>query len=192
MIRRKNYLYIIILSFLVVLFILINNFVLVKFDFLFNSATYLTEDNNLHETDSFKNRVNYLNDNDDHLIWFVQISDLHLSLFHEKTIKDDLNYFCSDILKIIEPKVIMASGDLTDAKNDDLMGSRQYENEWKIYQQIIHDNDVLKYSVWLDVRGNHDNFDVPHRKNDLNFFRYFFFLIKSLTKNSYEILFYCN
>jgi hypothetical protein len=176
MIRKKNYYYIIILTFLIVSFVLINNFVLVKFNFLFNSATYMTDDDNLRDLDSSsQNKVNYLNDNDDHLIWFVQISDLHLSLFHEKTIKDDLNYFCSDILKMIKPKVIMASGDLTDAKNDDLMGSRQYENEWKIYQQIIHDNDVLKYSVWLDVRGNHDNFDVPHSQNELNFFRYFNF-----------------
>jgi hypothetical protein len=49
----------------------------------------------------------------------------------------------------------MASGDLTDAKNADLIGSQQNEKEWEIYQKIIHENEVLKDTVWLDVRGNH-------------------------------------
>ncbi len=49
----------------------------------------------------------------------------------------------------------LKKGDLTDAKNQDMIGSRQYEHEWKTYQQIIEDNKVLEKTVWLDVRGNH-------------------------------------
>ena len=57
----------------------------------------------------------------------------------------------------------MASGDLTDAKNVDLIGSRQYHNEWKAYEQIIKDNDVLKHTVWLDVRGNHGKKNLKNK-----------------------------
>lgn len=51
---------------------------------------------------------------------------------------------------------MIKKGDLTDAKNDDLTGSRQYEFEWKAYHKILNDNkNLLKDTVWLDVRGNH-------------------------------------
>ena len=62
------------------------------------------------------------------------------------------------------------SGDLTDAKNKDLIGSRQYEEEWKTYHKLILENELLKNIKWLDVRGNHDNFGVHSRNDTSNFF----------------------
>lgn len=46
-------------------------------------------------------------------------------------------------------------GDLTDAKNIDTLGSRQYEDEWKLYRNTLDKFDVAKKTIWLDVRGNH-------------------------------------
>lgn len=52
-----------------------------------------------------------------------------------------------------------------------MIGSRQYEEEWKTYQKLIIENNVLKETKWLDVRGNHDNFDVHSGNDSSNYFR---------------------
>ncbi|CAF0957061.1 unnamed protein product [Brachionus calyciflorus] len=114
--------------------------------------------------------VNNLNNLDEHLIWFVQISDLHISIFHDPTRIKHFEYFINKVLTLIKPKVVLASGDLTDAKNNDLIGSRQYEEEWKTYNKLISENELFKTTKWLDVRGNHDNFDVHDRNDSSNYF----------------------
>lgn len=68
---------------------------------------------------------------------------------------DELRKFVSHTLDTIKPPVVLASGDLTDAKDWDLMGSRQYEAEWKIYHEILTRANVKNKTLWLDVRGNH-------------------------------------
>lgn len=55
---------------------------------------------------------------------------------------------------------VIASGDLTDAK-DTLLGSDQYIEEWQAYYKALTDYDVFSKTKWLDLRGNHDNFNVP-------------------------------
>lgn len=49
----------------------------------------------------------------------------------------------------------MASGDLTDAKTKDAIGSDQFEGEWKHYRDILTDAHVTQKTLWLDIRGNH-------------------------------------
>lgn len=51
--------------------------------------------------------------------------------------------------------MVLASGDLTDAKDRDLLGSRQYEDEWKIYNEILNQTNVRNKTLWMDIRGNH-------------------------------------
>ena len=48
-------------------------------------------------------------------------------------------------------------GDLTDAKLADHQGSRQFEQEWKQYSDILTKSGVLNHTQWLDIRGNHGN-----------------------------------
>jgi hypothetical protein len=104
---------------------------------------------------SGNNDSNLIGDSDSHLIWFMQVSDLHISIHHDRTRITDFDLFCKRVLALIQPSVVLATGDLTDSKSGDMLGSRQYEKEWKAYRDLIKDNNLLDKMTWLDVRGNH-------------------------------------
>lgn len=55
----------------------------------------------------------------------------------------------------IKPSVVIASGDLTDARGKDFFISQQYDGEWKIYHDILTEANVKEKTIWLDLRGNH-------------------------------------
>lgn len=107
---------------------------------------------------------------EDHLIWFLQISDIHISKFQDKARIVELKEFCDHTISIINPKVVLATGDLTDAKTKDHIGSRQFEEEWKLYHNVLNDCKVNSKTKWLDIRGNHDNFNVASMDSHENFF----------------------
>ena len=65
-----------------------------------------------------------------------------------------------ELRTIVRPAAWVVTGDLTDAKTRDYSGSRQYEEEWEAYMGVVRE--AGQGAVWLDIRGNHDNFDVPH------------------------------
>ncbi|GLH01779.1 Uncharacterized protein GBIM_07843 [Gryllus bimaculatus] len=83
----------------------------------------------------------------------------------------ELKEFCDLTVKTIGPSVVLASGDLTDAKTSDNMGSRQFIQEWELYRQVLDECNVMQSTVWLDIRGNHDNFNVPSLHSKENFYR---------------------
>uniref|UniRef100_A0A0A9YRK4 Transmembrane protein 62 n=1 Tax=Lygus hesperus TaxID=30085 RepID=A0A0A9YRK4_LYGHE len=112
-----------------------------------------------------------LSDSSDNLIWFVQISDLHVSIFQEKERVVELREFCDLTLKVIMPPVVVVTGDLTDAKSENRMGSDQLLEEWKIYSDVLTKCGASKFTTWLDIRGNHDNFNVPGVLSPKNLFR---------------------
>lgn len=47
------------------------------------------------------------------------------------------------------------SGDLTDAKSAEGMGSSQLEAEWNHYRDVLQETGLYNSTIWLDVRGNH-------------------------------------
>lgn len=104
-------------------------------------------------------------------MWFLQISDIHISIFGDETRIAQLREFVDSTLDAIRPAVVLASGDLTDAKDSDHLGSRQYRAEWQIYHDILQESNAANRTVWLDIRGNHDNFNVPGDASAQNFFR---------------------
>ena len=108
-------------------------------------------------------------DEDDYFT-FIHITDLHISKFVYPDIKDDLQEFFSTTLDTIQPRVVVASGDLTDAKDKDGVGSFQIPEEWRVYRDLLTRNNVLKKTVYLDIRGNHDSFDVQTIDDDQNLF----------------------
>ncbi|XP_075225591.1 transmembrane protein 62-like isoform X2 [Lycorma delicatula] len=110
-------------------------------------------------------------DNLDNLIWFVQISDLHISIFHDMSRITEFQEFCDITIDAIMPAVVLASGDLTDAKHANNIGSKQFEDEWKHYKNTLDKFKISEKTTWLDVRGNHDNFNVPGPISKENYFR---------------------
>ena len=83
----------------------------------------------------------------------------------------DFAKFCSETLGTIHPELVLVTGDLTDAKEKDRIGSQQYLKEWETYNKILRETNVTQMFPWLDIRGNHgklyfnltnDNFKIVH------------------------------
>lgn len=95
-------------------------------------------------------------------------------MFQNEEIVPDLREFLGSMIDLVRPHVVIATGDLTDAKASNMRSTRQFEDEWKTYAQVLADTRVLNKTVWLDLRGNHDNFDVADaNSNTSNLYKYF-------------------
>lgn len=89
----------------------------------------------------------------------MQISDIHISIFRDPGRISQFQQFCDSTVKKIKPLLVLATGDLTDAKAKDNLGSSQVKKEWIYYYNIITESGVTKDTVWLDIRGNHGMFE---------------------------------
>ncbi|XP_024968920.1 putative metallophosphoesterase At3g03305 [Cynara cardunculus var. scolymus] len=100
---------------------------------------------------------------DNDVVWIVQLSDLHFSVHHPER-ASDFQKFVGSTLSLINPSLVLITGDLTDGKSKDLLTMKQNEEEWVEYQKTMEDvikRSGLNKSIFYDLRGNHDNFGVP-------------------------------
>ncbi|VDO13137.1 unnamed protein product [Rodentolepis nana] len=118
-----------------------------------------------------ENGGSILDNTNDRIFWFMQFSDLHLSKFTDSGRTPDFRKVCNSHIKIIHPDVVIVSGDITDSKFPKFKGSQQFKEEWIAYSQIIKESGVNNHTIWLDLRGNHDNFNVPSVEYPENLFR---------------------
>ncbi|XP_041352830.1 transmembrane protein 62-like [Gigantopelta aegis] len=107
----------------------------------------------------------------ENIFWFVQITDIHISKFRDRKRGPDLIHFCREYLSILKPQLVIVTGDLVDARSKDTTGSKQYIEEWQEYKNALTECSKYSNSRWLDLRGNHDAFNVPELRNPQNFYR---------------------
>ncbi|XP_060530687.1 transmembrane protein 62-like isoform X2 [Cylas formicarius] len=124
----------------------------------------------VHPKDHTKERFFKIGDKFDNLIWILQITDIHVSIFQDPSRITEFKEFCHYTIDRIRPSLVLASGDLTDAKTKDAIGSQQHEPEWRHYRDILKEYDITNKTRWLDIRGNHDNFNVADIKSKQNYF----------------------
>ncbi|CAK8542542.1 unnamed protein product [Lathyrus sativus] len=108
----------------------------------------------------------------DSVVWIVQLSDLHFSVHHPNRAKDFTN-LAGPALSVINPSLVLITGDLTDGKSKDLLTMKQNEDEWVEYRNVMDDviqRSGLHKSLFYDLRGNHDSFGVPEVGGSFDFF----------------------
>nr|XP_033808731.1 transmembrane protein 62 isoform X3 [Geotrypetes seraphini] len=105
------------------------------------------------------------------VFWVVQVTDLHISKFLHPERASDFEKFCMESIDFIKPSLILVTGDLTDSKTKDKLGSDQFEMEWQMYQTILKKSKAMEKWKWLDIRGNHDSFNIPDLQSFRNYYR---------------------
>ncbi|XP_062082164.1 putative metallophosphoesterase At3g03305 [Humulus lupulus] len=108
----------------------------------------------------------------DSVVWVVQLSDLHFSVHHPDR-GLDFQKFVGPALSMINPSLVLITGDLTDGKSKDFLTMKQNEVEWLEYRDVMEDvvkRSRLDKNIFFDLRGNHDNFGVPMAGGSFDFF----------------------
>ncbi|KAJ8753039.1 hypothetical protein K2173_011807 [Erythroxylum novogranatense] len=124
------------------------------------------------QPEKWQGRVIKVEGGPESVIWVVQLSDLHFSVHHPDRAFDFRN-IVGPALSMINPSLVLITGDLTDGKSKDLLTMKQNEGDWLEYQNVMEDvikRSGLDKSIFFDLRGNHDNFGVPLVGGSFDFF----------------------
>ncbi|KAJ8327768.1 hypothetical protein O5D80_004103 [Batrachochytrium dendrobatidis] len=110
----------------------------------------------------------------ENMFHFVQVSDLHVSRFRSQGGIAHLDHFLNYEMNLIAPDLVLATGDLTDAKSHSTLTSLQHREEWVAYHTALQSSGVLRRQqgrFWWDQRGNHDCFNIPSFESSENMYR---------------------
>lgn len=123
------------------------------------------------------------------IIWFLQVSDLHLSNRGHFDRQKDFEEFTKTYIDIFHPKAILVTGDITDGrKPNSTLDSGQQIEEWQAYSRALEKSKAKDKTFWLDVRGNHDNFNVYNPSDPNNLYRQYSVMGKTHERNYMQII----
>lgn len=136
----------------------------------------LENDGILKAMEREKTEEGQLGDTNDNMMHFMHVSDIHVSKYRDHGCLAHLRHFLVNEMQLVGPELVVATGDLTDAKAHNRLTSLQHREEWIAYHELLQDSGVLNKkngNFWFDQRGNHDCFNVPSFKSTENMFRLF-------------------
>lgn len=123
------------------------------------------------------------------LIWFLQVSDLHISNRGHYDRITDFEDFTNRYVDIFKPSAVLVTGDITDGRKlNSTFGSGPQLEEWQAYSKAVRDSGADKKTAWLDIRGNHDNFNVYRPKDPNILYRQYSIMGKTHERNYHYIL----
>lgn len=126
---------------------------------------------------------------DNNLVWFLQVTDLHLSNRGYIERQTDFNEFAKEYVDFVEPDAVLVTGDITDGRvPNTTFGTGQQLDEWLAYSTAVTRSGALKKTTWLDIRGNHDNFNVYRPKDPNTMYRQYSVMGKQHDRNYMKIL----
>ena len=165
-----------ILVMILVCFLLFHYFVFWKFtfnyeDFASSPSTIFDKLTKSEEHLIFKDLgEENINAPEENLLWFIHLSDIHISHYEIGKGKENFERFLRYSLPCIKPLFVVATGDLTESARN-ILDSQQIEQEWQVYRSLLEKYHALdKKDFWIDIRGNHDAFDVPDLNHSNNYF----------------------
>ncbi|XP_050693122.1 transmembrane protein 62-like [Eriocheir sinensis] len=125
-----------------------------------SSSQYLEASYLRYSKQEWEQRIN--RESAKRITWFVQVSDLHLHTGAAEEVQH-FQEFVDDAITLLKPSAVVVTGDLTNSKSFGVKLA-QLPQEWSLYKRSVRDRLVLHNTTqWLDLPGNHDNFDeVQH------------------------------
>lgn len=123
------------------------------------------------------------------LLWFLQVTDLHISCRGHFERQKDFEEFVDRYIDIIKPSAVLVTGDITDGlKKNTKFGSGPQLEEWLAYSEAVTQSGALNKTRWLDIRGNHDNFNVYRPEDPSTLYRQYSVQGKSHSHNYIETI----
>ena len=134
----------------------------------------LLDEGTKHPSFYMNRKEEVLGEANEKILHFMQISDLHVSMFSKKGGLAHLEAILYNEIPLVAPELVLATGDLTDGKATHFLTSFQQEKEWNGYFNLLKESRVMERSggnFYLDQRGNHDCWNVADFTSAFNYFK---------------------
>ena len=93
------------------------------------------------------------------ILWILHVSDSHIGTeWYNET--ERFAWGLQDAVYIIQPDLIVNTGDLCDGSISGIPATGQSEDEWSAYRQVVDDSSMT-VDYYVDIPGNHDLYGDP-------------------------------